>query len=273
MEEDEFVNVTPDGGIAKKVLVAGSGDPPLLDGTVKVKAICRMWYLKEGKKKILYEPSEAVPEIKWWLNNSLKKLPESSTPPLPCDRCVQSMLLGEKSLFRVRPKYGYGSTASSAVIGGSIGPRSRRHIPENTTLYLELEVLRMRPAKLKRFEINNTERKKRAIACRARGKELFRAGKYFEAMMEYRDCSDYSSCVTPTEDRDFVRDVRVPGNLDACVSAMKLERWDDALEFAQNALDMDYDNVKGLFLKAQLLGRLNKWEKVRFFFFIVFFFV
>jgi hypothetical protein len=259
--EDFNVVVTEDGGITKRVIVAGSGDLPLLDGTIKVKVVCRMWYVNEaGKRKVLYEPSPAVPELKWLLNNHLQVLPETSTPPLPCDRCVQSMLLGEKSVFRVLPKYAYGRDGGSIVIGGSVGERSRRRIPENTTVFLEIECLRMRKPKLKRFEINNTERKKRAIACRAKGKELYLQGKIFDAMMEYRDCSDYSSCVTPTEDRDFVRDVRVPGNLDACVAAMKLERWSDALEFADNALNLDYENPKGLLLKAQCLQRLKRLE-------------
>ncbi len=262
-DEDFPVLVTEDGGIRKRVVSEGRGERAVLDGSVKVKVVVHMWRTDErGKKHVLYEPSEAVPALKWLLNNSLQRfVAETNEPPKGADRCVQSMLLGEKSVFRLLPKYAYGRDGGSIVIGGSVGERSRRRIPENTVVFMELEVLRMRKPKLKRFEIKNTERKKRAIACRARGKELFAEGKFFDAMMQYRDCSDYSSCVTPTEDRDFVRDVRVPGNLDACVSAMRLERWDDALEFADNALAMDYDNVKGLYLKAKCLERLGSAEK------------
>jgi hypothetical protein len=37
MDVHDFVNVTEDGGVAKRILVAGHGEPPLLDGTIKVK--------------------------------------------------------------------------------------------------------------------------------------------------------------------------------------------------------------------------------------------
>jgi tetratricopeptide (TPR) repeat protein len=127
-------------------------------------------------------------------------------------------------------------------------------------VYFELEVLKMRKPTRKRFQIDNAERKKRAVACRSRGRELFKDGKFLDAAKQYRDCSDYSSCVTPTEDREFVRDVRVPGNLDAAVSFMRLERWHDGLQFCELALALDRDSVKGMFLKAQCLGKQSKWE-------------
>ncbi len=160
-------------------------------------------------------------------------------PPKGVDPCVASMRKGEKALFRVRPKYAYGPD------GGSVaGTKPLRRVPGNTTVFMEIELLRMRPPKLKRWQINNVERKKRARACKAKGVELYKAGKYQEAVMQFRDGSDYSSCVTPTEDREFVATIRVPVCLNAAVCCLKLEKWKEALDHADDALKMDYDNVK-----------------------------
>ncbi len=119
----------------------------------------------------------------------------------------------------------------------------------------------MRPPTLKRFQYNNVIRVKLARECKEKGVELYKAGKYQEAIMQFRDGSDYSSCVTPTENREFVYTVRVPVCLNAAVCCMKLEKWKEAFDHANDALKMDYDNIKGLYLRAQSLGKLDRWEE------------
>ncbi len=69
--DEEFLDVTDDGGVAKKVLKEGEGECPKTDGSIRVKCIIRMWYLDPVKrsKRVVYEPTEAMPELKvcMWL--------------------------------------------------------------------------------------------------------------------------------------------------------------------------------------------------------------
>jgi hypothetical protein len=75
-----------------------------------------MWYIDgAGKRVVVYGPTAAVPELKWLLSNHLEEIPDSFSVPLGADRCVQSMLLEEKSVFRVYPKYAYGPGGSVKV--------------------------------------------------------------------------------------------------------------------------------------------------------------
>ncbi len=64
--DDGFVNVTEDGGVAKKIIKEGEGDLPLRDGTFKVKVIITVYYVDpvKGSKRVVYEPTDAVPELK-----------------------------------------------------------------------------------------------------------------------------------------------------------------------------------------------------------------
>ena len=249
--------VTEDGGITKKILAPGKEgeEAPPTDGSFKVKAAFRMWYLhpEKGSRRMVLEPDEVMTHLSWMLFGKFNK-PEQEPPPC-ADLCLASMRTGEKALFRVEPKYAYGAE------GGTVkNTKPLKYVPPNTVLYCEVEVVRMRKPRPKRWQIGNQERIKRATACKERGVELFKEGRFQEAVKQFRDCSDYSSMVTPTENREFVATVRVPGCLNAAVCCMKLEKWKEALGHADDALKMDYDNIKGLYLRAQALEKLNRKE-------------
>ena len=109
---EEYVNVTSDGGVKKKILKEGSGDTPKKGQT------CVVLYKGTFKDGKMFDESKDGFEFKVGIGQVIQGW----------DIGVLGMKLGEKSNFYIRSDYAYGKRGAGGVI------------PPNTDLMFDVEL-------------------------------------------------------------------------------------------------------------------------------------
>lgn len=84
-----------------------------------------------------------------------------------------------------------------------------------------------------------------ARAHKERGNELFKVGEYSEAIQCYREAIE----LEPWDEAFWL-------NLSACYT--KMEKWEQAVESAEKAIDLRWRLVKGHYRKAYALLQMGK---------------
>ena len=115
-KKDEYINITEDGGVKKKIIKEGTGEQAKEGSEVHVN------YIGRNKDNKIFDQTKDKPftfkigggqVIKGW------------------EIGVKTMKVGEKSEFILSPEYAYGEKKMSDLI------------PENSTLTFEIELLKV----------------------------------------------------------------------------------------------------------------------------------
>ena len=88
-EENEYMNITNDGGVKKKIISEGYREKPILGNRVTIK------YIEKNIKNELLQKKETIAVLKIGSNRINEGL----------DIGIQTMKVGEKSLFILSPEY------------------------------------------------------------------------------------------------------------------------------------------------------------------------
>lgn len=243
----EFVDITGDGGILKKVITPGDGENfpqtgfnveahytgTLADGSVFDSSRSR------GKPfKYVIGVGQV---IKGW------------------DEGMAKMSKGERAILRCRSDYAYGA--------GGQGP-----IPPDATLDFDVELLDFYPKKKELHEYTEAERVAEACKYKEEGTALFKAKDYAAALDKYDAAyhmfdTDQANAgaaagappaaAGPSGPDAFpsCREVFLTSKLNAAQCALNLSHNQYAIELTSDVLYYDQNNVKALYRRAVARNR------------------
>jgi peptidylprolyl isomerase len=217
--EDEFVDVTGDGGILKKILSEGHGPNPspgdevtahytgtLLDGSTFDSSRSR------GKPFKFTIGQGQV--IKGW------------------DQGFAGMKIGEKAILRCRSDYAYGPRGSPPKI------------PADATLDFDVELIASAPKEKEISEMTDAEKSEKAAQFKASGTEFFKTKQWGAALRDYEQAIAYS------ENTDSLDAIWLACSNNAALVCTKLPDYANAITFCNLILLKDPDNVKALYRRG-----------------------
>ena len=215
----DFVDISGDGGLLKKITSEGSGDEmpaagdevrahytgTLDDGTKFDSSVDRgtEFKFKIGKGQV----------IKGW------------------DEGFATMKKGEKAILRCRSDYAYGDRATGKI-------------PANATLNFDVELLGFEPPKKELWEYTEEEKLAEAASLKEAGTSAFKEKDFETAVAKYEDAIGY------LENVDEGESVWVACQLNCAQAYLNLKEYALASEKATKAPSKDANNVKALYRRG-----------------------
>eukprot|EP00698_Gefionella_okellyi_P021911 TRINITY_DN7185_c0_g1_i1.p1 TRINITY_DN7185_c0_g1~~TRINITY_DN7185_c0_g1_i1.p1 ORF type:complete len:320 (-),score=67.07 TRINITY_DN7185_c0_g1_i1:167-1072(-) len=234
---DGFVLITPDGGVKRKLVKAGSGEDNvpnqcdvevhyegrLLDGTVFDSSRQRgeSFKFELGRDQV----------IKGW------------------DFGLRGMRRGEISILHCRADYAYGEDG--------VPP----DIPPNATLEFEIEMIEWTAATR---EDNIAQTIAEAQESKQQGTVMYKQGQFALALEKYQAAHDSIAYLYPApegEDLTTIAKLRLHCWLNIAACRLKLKQYPEAASAATDALKLDTGNTKALFRRGQAYIGLHQWDK------------
>jgi peptidylprolyl isomerase len=243
MEIDEnFIDLSGDNGVLKKVITPGDNDK----GTPPPASTVKVHYIGKLTDGTIFDNSYSrnVPVvfrlgqemvIKGW------------------DICVATMLTGEKCKLKLSPEYGYGSEGSAT--GGSV------NIPSDATIEFEMELVNFeKPIDTVPDRVEAANKRK------DEGNQYFKEGKIPEAIKAYEQGLYFFEHIFPKSDSpDYVlmNQCKLPMFLNLAACHIKMQNWSDARINCEKSLDIDENNVKAIFRRGQAHQGAGNYDKAR----------
>jgi len=113
------------------------------------------------------------------------------------------------------------------------------------------------------WEMSTAEKMEALIKKKEEGNELFKKGKFDGAIKKYTKALDYvqSDYSFSDEEKAKAKQLKLPCLLNNTMCMLKQKKWKEAIEQSTKALEIDHNNVKGIFRKAKGEIGLDKWEE------------
>ncbi|XP_071514301.1 peptidyl-prolyl cis-trans isomerase FKBP4-like isoform X1 [Panulirus ornatus] len=232
----EDLSSKKDGGIIRRILVAGEGYLTPNDGAiVDVRVIGRVNGTVFDDREVKFPLGEGTEH----------NIPEG------LERALERFKKGEKSTIKLSPKYAFGS-AGNLVIG----------VPPGAALEYEVELRNFEKAK-ESWEMDQEEKIDQAKACKERGTTFFKQEKYRLAVKQYKKIIDLLQYDSGLDDEKKAEShmLLLAGYLNLAMAYLKLNDNPRAREHSTRALEMDSVNVKAYFRRG--LANLNMGEAER----------
>lgn len=222
MAEMDWVDISGDGGLLKKISKEGSEGPcpspgmevfahytgTLEDGTVFDSSRTR-------GKEFKFTIGEGQ-VIKGW------------------DSGFATMKKGEQALLKCRADYAYGASGSPPTI------------PANATLIFDVELIGFREKQKEKWQMDSSEKIAAALKIKDEGTELFKEKRFKEAFALYEEAEDL---VEEVSEASGVA-LWVTCKLNAAQCAINLGDYPSAASCASAALKKDSANVKALYRRG-----------------------
>ncbi|KAG0727109.1 Peptidyl-prolyl cis-trans isomerase FKBP4 [Chionoecetes opilio] len=229
----EDLSSKKDGGIIRRILVAGEGYLTPNDG-----AIVNV-HLEGRVNGTVFDDRD----VQFPLGEGTEyNIPEG------LERSLERFKKGEKSTIKLSAKYAFGS-AGNVLIG----------VPPGAYLDYEVELQSFEKAK-ESWEMDQEEKIDYAKICKDRGSTFFKQEKYRLAVKQYKKILDFLQYDNGLSDEKKAesRCVLLAGQLNLAMTYIKLHDNPRARDHATKALEMDHDNVKAYFRRGQ--ANLNMGE-------------
>ena len=147
-KKEEYINITEDGGVKKKILKEGTGAQATEGSEVQVN------YIGRNKDNKIFDQTKGEPfKFKIGSHQVIKGW----------EIGVKTMKIGEKSEFILAPEYAYGERKVSDLI------------PENSTLTFEIELLKVEIPKKEISEMTYAEKLAEGKKLKEEGVAKFKA--------------------------------------------------------------------------------------------------
>ncbi|KAL2530149.1 Peptidyl-prolyl cis-trans isomerase FKBP62 [Forsythia ovata] len=224
--------ITSDKKVLKKILKEGEGYEKPNDGAiVQVKLIGK---LQDGTVFVKKGYDEDPPfEFKVDEEQVIDGL----------DRAVKTMKKGEIALVTVQPEYAFGPSES---------PQELAVVTGNSTLYYEVEMVSFVKEK-ESWDMSTQEKIEAAGKKKDEGNALFKAGKYQRASKRYKKAVkliEYDSSFGEDE-KQQAKVLKVTCNLNNAACKLKLKDYKEAVKLCTKVLEIESQNVKALYRRAQ----------------------
>ena len=227
--ENEFMDITGDGGILKKILSEGHGPTPqqfdevtahytgtLEDGSEfdSSRSRGKTFKFTIGEGKV----------IKGW------------------DQGFAGMKIGEKAILRCRHDYAYGPSGYPPKI------------PANATLDFDVELIASAPKQKEIDEMNDAEKSELATKYKESGTDHFKNKRFGPAL------ADYEQSITYCENTDSLTALWIACSGNAALTCTKLPDYANAITHCNGILLQDPDNVKALYRRGLSRGHCGMAE-------------
>ncbi|XP_022871767.1 peptidyl-prolyl cis-trans isomerase FKBP62-like [Olea europaea var. sylvestris] len=224
--------ITSDKKVLKKILKEGEGYEKPNDGAiVQVKLIGK---LQDGTVFVKKGYDEEPPfEFRVDEEQVIEGL----------DRAVKTMKKGEIALVTVQPEYAFGPSES---------PQELAVIPGNSTVSYEVEMVSFVKEK-ESWDMSTPEKIEVAGKKKDEGNALFKTGKYERASKRYEKAVkliEYDSSFGEDE-KQQAKLLKVTCNLNNAACKLKLKDYKEAVKLCTKVLEIESQNVKALYRRAQ----------------------
>jgi FK506-binding protein 4/5 len=225
-EEEKDLTKDKDGGIMKKVLHEGEKwETPKYESSctvnLKVTNAAGDTVFEDAANKHIHIGSEEIPE--------------------GLEKALESMKKGEKAHVKVKSKYGYGANGNEAL-----------KIPPHTDLVYHIELVDFVKAKetweLKTFE----EKYDFAVQRKNQGNAFFENSKLNLAAKKYEKSLDIfaHNSGSNDEEKKKIKELNLLLHLNLAMVHLKNRACKLSIEQCTKALDIDPNNVKGLYRRG-----------------------
>jgi FK506-binding protein 4/5 len=233
-DDEKDITKQKDGGVLKKlVLESDKWDSPNYEANCKVNMVVK------GHNGHIYEDAKEKSIIIG-----------SSTIPDGLQVALESMKVGEKSIFKIRADNAYGSTGNKEL-----------NIPPNTDLIYDIHLSSLEKGK-ETWQINKfSEKLEIAQRRKNEGNDLL-AGNYGKlAIKKYEKSLDIfkNSSALSEEEKQKVKDLQLACHLNLAAVHLKEKNYKSAVEESTKALEIDAQNVKALWRRGNAYSYLSEF--------------
>jgi len=243
-EEEDWIKITPDSGILKKIVRPGTGVNPEPSSTCYIHYVGRTLpshsifddiYQRGGKSEQLFSFELGEGQVIQTF-----------------DEVVPTMKKGEISIVKTTPKYAFGKMGCP--------PR----IPPNAPLEFEMEFVTFERKKMQEKKEKQTleQRKKEALKDRMEGNEHYKKGHFRKASKSYNQALSYFNAMygLTEEEEEEVNDSKLPLYLNLAACFLKLNEITKAITNAEKALEIDKNNAKAYYRLGQTFAETEDYE-------------
>ncbi|KAL3572880.1 hypothetical protein D5086_026784 [Populus alba] len=159
------------------------------------------------------------------------------------DRAVKTMKKGEVALVTIQPEYAFGRSESQQDLAT---------VPVNATVHYEVEMISFTKEK-ESWDMNTQEKIEAAWKKKEEGNAWFKAGKYERASRRYEKAAkfiEYDSSFTD-EEKQQSKVLKISCKLNNAACKLKLKDYKEAEKLCSKVLELDGQNVKALYRRAQ----------------------
>lgn len=222
--------VTDDKKVLKKILKQGEGYERPNDG-----AVVKVKYTGKLEDGTIFEEKGSDEEPFEFMAGE-----EQVVDGL--DRAVMTMKKGEVALVSVAAEYGYQTEIKTDLAV----------VPPKSNLIYEVELVSFVKEK-ESWDMNTAEKIEAAGKKKEEGNALFKVGKYFRASKKYEKAAKYIEYDTSfsEEEKKQSKPLKVTCNLNNAACKLKLKDYTQAEKLCTKVLEIESQNVKALYRRAQ----------------------
>ncbi|KRX10096.1 Cyclophilin-like peptidyl-prolyl cis-trans isomerase domain [Pseudocohnilembus persalinus] len=229
----EFVNITEDGGVQKKILQEGQGDSTPANGNnIQVTYIGT---LEDGTQFDSNTDKENAFEFKVGVGQVIKGW----------DLGMVTMKKGERALFKLSSEYAYGASGSPPKI------------PPNATLIFEVEMLDWF---MNKGDYPESERFEFAAKCKQEGNNFYKNKELQQAQDKYTEGIEWLE--TMYDNSKAMEDQRIIRNNLAAVHLAQ-GNANGAINQTSKILEAEPENQKALFRRGQAYRMTKNYEAAK----------
>ncbi|XP_043196516.1 peptidyl-prolyl cis-trans isomerase FKBP4-like [Amphibalanus amphitrite] len=169
------------------------------------------------------------------------------------EEALEKFKTGERSRLTLTAPYAFGDDGHTeyGVLPGA-------------TVQYEVKLKSFEKAK-ERWEFDAAGKLEQAKLYKEKGTNYFKAGKFQLAEKNYKRCVEFLEFETSwsEEEKPLAKEVELAGHLNLAMCYIKLTDYVQARAHCDKALEIDANNVKGLFRRGQALAKMNEPELAR----------
>jgi FK506-binding protein 4/5 len=222
--------VTDDKKVLKKILKQGEGYERPNDG-----AVAKVKYTGKLEDGTVFEKKGSDEEPFEFMTGE-----EQVVDGL--DRAVMTMKKGEVALVTVAAEYGYETEIKTDLAV----------VPPKSTLIYDVELVSFVKEK-ESWDMSTAEKIEAAGKKKEEGNALFKVGKYFRASKKYEKAAKYIEYDTSfsEEEKKQSKPLKITCNLNNAACKLKLKDYTQAEKLCTKVLEIESQNVKALYRRAQ----------------------
>eukprot|EP00794_Sanderia_malayensis_P018009 gene18009-19810_t len=226
------MDLTNDGGVIKKCLMKGEGtQKPKDDANVKV-------HIRGTYQGTVFEEKDVSFILGEGHESGICEAIEKALP---------TMKKREKALLTIQPKYGFGDKGSE-----NFG------IPANSEICYEVYLSSFENPK-ESYQMNVEEKIQTSEKIKEKGTKYFKASDFKRALAQYEKMIDILN-VYQEEDKPKTNPMKCIAYLNAALCDLKTNQFSHAKTNCNKALEIEANNVKGLFRRGQAHVGLADFE-------------
>ena len=233
--DSEYIKITEDGGVKKKIIKEGKGEKAVEGNEVKVN------YIGKNGSKIFDQTKDKPYTFKIGAHTVIKGW----------EIGVKTMKVGEKSEFIFSPEYAYGKQKVSELI------------PENSTLNFEIELIEIVGKKKEIDDMEYEEKLEKGKKYKEEGVERFKEGDYKGAREKWDEATKYLDKYVNKYAEKEKEGTKVYQNVlcNLCNVCNKLKEYYALIIYANLGIKINNELPKLFYFRAIAFAQTSEFEK------------